>query len=90
MRYRYKCIVDAVWHLNPRAAMELYHNLFVFVMHRRMVSGIGIKADVAGVGILAFDISVRYRNIPVPDWVPLFWYRPDSGIGIRHSSGWTV
>jgi hypothetical protein len=42
--------------------------------------GIGIKADAAGIGIPASDISFRYRSIPVQDWVPLFCYRIGSGI----------
>ncbi len=42
--------------------------------------GIGIKADAAGIGIQAYDIKVRYRSIPVQDWVPLFRYRTGSGI----------
>jgi hypothetical protein len=32
---------------------------------------IGIEADAAGIGIMAFIFSVRYRSIPVPDWVSL-------------------
>jgi hypothetical protein len=43
--------------------------------------GIGIKADAAGNGIPAFDISIRHRSIPVTDWVFLFRYRTGSGIG---------
>jgi hypothetical protein len=27
-----------------------------------------------GIAILASDISVRYRNIPVPDCFLIFWY----------------
>jgi hypothetical protein len=43
------------------------------------------------IGIKAYSISVRCRNIPVPDWLPLFWYRTGSGIGILvHSrADWT-
>jgi hypothetical protein len=44
--------------------------------------GIGINAEAAGIGIPASDISVPYLNIPGPEWVPLFWYRIGSGIGI--------
>ncbi len=42
---------------------------------------IGIKANVAGIGIPASSIPVQYRSIPVPDWVSLFRYRTGSGIG---------
>ncbi len=49
--------------------------------------GIGIKADAAGMGIPASDISVRYRIIPVPECVPLFGYRTGSGITILFLSG---
>jgi hypothetical protein len=44
--------------------------------------GIGFEVDAAGIGISASCISVRYRSIPVPDWVTSFWYRTGSGIGI--------
>jgi hypothetical protein len=36
---------------------------------------------------LASYISVRYRSIPAPDWVPLFRYRTGSGIGFFVHSG---
>jgi hypothetical protein len=39
--------------------------------------GIGIVADAAGINILASNISVQYRSIPLLDWgnlIPL----PDS------------
>ncbi len=42
----------------------------------------GIEADVDGNGIEGSCISVWYRNIPVPDWVPLFRYWSGSGIGM--------
>jgi len=42
--------------------------------------GIGIKADAAGIGIPASNISVQYQRILLPDWVSLFQYRNDSGI----------
>ncbi len=32
-----------------------------------------------GIGIPASGLSVRYRSIPLPDWVPLFRYRTGSG-----------
>ncbi len=49
--------------------------------------GIVIEVDAAGIGIPASYISVRYRSIPLPDWVPLFRYRTGSGIVISdHSS----
>ncbi len=35
----------------------------------------------------AFDISIRYRSIPLHDWVPLFLYWTGSGIGILFYSG---
>ncbi len=44
--------------------------------------GIGIKPDAAVIGIPVSDISVRYRSIPVPDWVPLLRYRTGTDIGI--------
>jgi hypothetical protein len=34
--------------------------------------GISIKADAADIAIPASIISVRYRTIPVPDWITLF------------------
>jgi hypothetical protein len=42
--------------------------------------GIGTDADATRIDISEYGISVRYRSIPVPDWVPLsvpdwFWYR---------------
>jgi hypothetical protein len=49
--------------------------------------GIGIEVDAAGIGILASCISVRYRSIPVPNWISLFRYRTGSGIGIFVHSG---
>jgi hypothetical protein len=42
---------------------------------------IGIKANVAGIGIPASSILVQYRSTPVPDWVSLFRYRIGSGVG---------
>ncbi len=41
----------------------------------------------AGIGIPASDISIRYRSIPVTDWVFLFRYRTGSGIGTLFHSG---
>jgi hypothetical protein len=35
---------------------------------------IGIEADAVGISIPASSISVLYWSIPVPDWLPLFWY----------------
>jgi hypothetical protein len=49
--------------------------------------GIGIEVDAAVIGISASCVSVRYRSIPVQDWVPLFRYRTGSGIGIFVHSG---
>jgi hypothetical protein len=49
--------------------------------------GIVIEADAAGIGISASYISVRYRSIPVPDWVLIFRYRTGSGISIFVHSG---
>ncbi len=49
--------------------------------------GIGIEINAAGIGIPASCISVQYQSIPVPDWVPLFWYRTSSSIGIFVYSG---
>jgi hypothetical protein len=42
--------------------------------------GIGIEVDAAGIGIPASRISIRYRSIPVPDWVPF------SGTGLVPAS----
>jgi hypothetical protein len=39
-----------------------------------------MEADDAGIGIPASDISIRYRRISVPDWVPLIRYRSTSDI----------
>jgi hypothetical protein len=44
--------------------------------------GIGIEADAACIGILAFSNLVRYRSIPVPVWVSLFRYRAGSSMEI--------
>ncbi len=49
--------------------------------------GIGIESNAAGVGIPSSSISVRYRSIPVPDWIPVFRHRTASGIGIFIHSG---
>jgi hypothetical protein len=51
------------------------------------IAGIGIEVDAAGIGIPASCISVRYKSIPVPDWVPIFRYQTGSGIGIFVHSG---
>jgi hypothetical protein len=44
--------------------------------------GNDIKANAAGIGILASGISGRYWSIPVQNWVALFRHRAGSGIGI--------
>jgi hypothetical protein len=49
--------------------------------------GIGIEADAAGIDIPASCILVRYRSIPVQDWVLLSLYRTGSGIGVFVHSG---
>jgi hypothetical protein len=41
----------------------------------------------AGIGIPASCVSVRYRSIPVPDWVLLSRYLTGSGIGVFVHSG---
>jgi hypothetical protein len=48
-----------------------------------------IKADAAGIGIPASDISVRYRyrSILVPDWIRYFRYRTGSDSCILFHSG---
>jgi hypothetical protein len=48
---------------------------------------IEVEVEAAGIGIPASCISVRYRSIPVPDWVPLFRYPTGSGIGFFVHSG---
>ncbi len=40
------------------------------------------QADAVDIAILVSNISVRYRSIPFPDWVPLSRYKTGSGIGI--------
>ncbi len=49
-----------------------------------------IKADAAGIGIPASNISVRYRNIPVPNCVPLFCYLTlvSASFSFRSCSWW--
>ncbi len=44
--------------------------------------GIVSISNAASIGIPASSISVRYRSIPLPDWISLFRYRTASGIGI--------
>jgi len=44
--------------------------------------GICTNAEAAGIGIPASDTSVQNVSIPGPEWVPLFWHRTGSGIGI--------
>jgi hypothetical protein len=46
-----------------------------------------MEANTAGIGIPASCILVRYRSIPVPDWVLLSRYRTGSGIGVFVHSG---
>jgi hypothetical protein len=48
---------------------------------------IGNKADAAGIGIPASDISVWNKSIPGPDRVPLFRYQTGSGIWLLLHSG---
>ncbi len=43
-----------------------------------------------GIDILASCISVWYRSLPVQDWIPLFRYWTDPGIGIFVHSGTVV
>jgi hypothetical protein len=48
--------------------------------------GNGIDPEAAGPAP-ASGISVQYRSVLVPNWVPLFRYRTGSGIGIFVYSG---
>jgi hypothetical protein len=47
-----------------------------------IIAGHPIETNAASIGIPAPIISVRYRSTQVPDWVTLFGYWKDSGIGI--------
>ncbi len=50
--------------------------------------GIGIEADAAGITILASNISVQYRSIPVLDWGNLIPVPDSRSVAYRvlHSS----
>jgi hypothetical protein len=45
---------------------------------------------VSGIGIPAHGILVRYRSVPVSDWVIFFQYQTIPDIGIFIHSGKTV
>ncbi len=55
--------------------------LYTYDVHRDSVF------SYLGIGIPASDFSVRYRSIPVPDWVPLFRYQIGSVICILFHPG---
>ncbi len=46
-----------------------------------------MQVRIHNIGLPVSCISVRYRSIPVPDWVHLFQYCTGSGIGIFVHSG---
>jgi hypothetical protein len=60
----------------------------VYFMH----SWASIHADAAGIGIPASSISVRYRSIPVLNWVPIItvwdWFRYQLFCWFRYRTDW--
>jgi hypothetical protein len=71
----------------PFTVQSLLPTFLFYLWAFSIAAGAGIEADAAGIGIPASGISVWYRSILVPDWVPIIRYRTDTGIGIFVPSG---